>query len=78
MMSLALDENLTRALGAALRALDKRIAIVEKLEKQASEGGQNQSAKSWARRAREFADQAKVIRDSVKRADEIAARFAAE
>jgi two-component system chemotaxis response regulator CheB len=77
-MSLALDENLTRALGGALRALDERIAITKKLQKQASDAGRAQIAESWARKAQEFEAQAKVIRESVKRTDEIAARIAAE
>jgi two-component system, chemotaxis family, protein-glutamate methylesterase/glutaminase len=77
-MSLALDENLTRALGSALRALDERIAIAKKLQKQASDAGRAQIAESWARNAQELEAQAKVIRESVKRTDEIAARTAAE
>jgi two-component system chemotaxis response regulator CheB len=79
LMSLALDENLTRALGAALRALDERIAIATKLEQQAKDVGRTRIAESWARKAREFEEEAKVIRDSVRRTDAIAAaRFAAE
>jgi len=77
-MSLALDENLTRALGSALRALDERIAIVNKLQQQASDASRPRIADSWARKAREFEQEAKVIRDSVRRNDEIVARFAAE
>jgi two-component system, chemotaxis family, protein-glutamate methylesterase/glutaminase len=38
LMSLALDENLTRALGSALRALDERMAVAEKLQKHLAEG----------------------------------------
>jgi two-component system chemotaxis response regulator CheB len=79
LMSLALDENLTRALGAALRALDERIAIATKLEQQAKDVGRTRIAESWARKAREFEEEAKIIRDSVRRTDAIAAaRFAAE
>ena len=77
LMSLALDENLTRALGAALRALDERIAIARKLEQQAKDVGRTRIAESWARKAREFGEEAKVIRNSVQRTDAIAARFAA-
>jgi len=78
LMSLALDENLTRALSSALRALDERIAIAKKLQKQASDAGRTRIAESWARKACEFEEEAKVIRHSVRRTDEIAARFAAE
>ena len=78
LMSLALDKNCTCALGAALPALDERIAIARKLEQQAKDVGRTRIAESWARKAREFGEEAKVIRDLVKRTDAIAARFAAE
>ena len=38
-MNLALDGHLRRALGSALRALEERVALTEKLRKQASERG---------------------------------------
>ena len=75
-MSLALDDNLRRAVGSALRALDERISLARNLEKQASGSGRTQIAESWAEKAREFEREAKVIRDSIRRTDEIAARFA--
>ncbi|NEU99535.1 chemotaxis protein CheB [Bradyrhizobium uaiense] len=74
-MSLALDDNLRRAFGIALQALDERVALARKLEAQASTGGQTRVAKSWAAKAAEFEAEAKVIRDSIRRTDEIAARF---
>ena len=46
LMALALDENLTRALGSALRALDERSALARKLQKQAEESGRNAAAAS--------------------------------
>jgi len=76
-MSVALDENLKRALGSALRALDERIALARKLETQASTAGRTRVAESWAAKALEFEAEATVIRDSIRRADEIAARFIA-
>jgi two-component system chemotaxis response regulator CheB len=76
-MSVALDENLKRALGSALRALDERIALARKLETQASTAGRTRIAESWAAKALEFEAEATVIRDSIRRADEIAARFTA-
>jgi two-component system, chemotaxis family, protein-glutamate methylesterase/glutaminase len=76
-MSLALDENLKRAFGSALRALDERIALARKLEGQASTGGQTRVAESWAAKALEFEAEARVIRDSIRRTEEIAARFTA-
>jgi two-component system, chemotaxis family, protein-glutamate methylesterase/glutaminase len=76
-MSLALDENLKLAFGSALRALDDRVALARKLEAQAGTGGRTRIAESWAAKALEFEAEAKVIRDSIRRTDEIAARFAA-
>jgi two-component system chemotaxis response regulator CheB len=75
-MSLALDENLKRAFGSALRALDERVALARKLETQANQTGRTQIASSWAEKALEFEAEANVIRDSIRRTDEIAARFA--
>ena len=76
-MSLALDENLKRAFGSALRALDERIALARKLEAQASTSGRTGIAKSWAAKALEFEAEANVIRDSIRRTDEIGARLTA-
>jgi two-component system, chemotaxis family, protein-glutamate methylesterase/glutaminase len=75
-MSLALDENLKQAFGSALRALDERVALARKLEAQASESGRTRIAESWAAKALEFEAEANIIRDSIRRTDEIAARFA--
>jgi two-component system chemotaxis response regulator CheB len=75
-MSVALDENLKRAFGSALRALAERIALARKLEAQARESGRTGLAASWASKAHEFEAEANIIRDSVQRTDEIAARFA--
>ena len=76
LMALALDENLTRALGSALRALDERSALARKLQKQAEESGRNAAAASWALKAQEHEREGQVIRESIRRADEISARFA--
>ena len=74
-MSLALDDNLRRAFGSALRALDERVALARKLEKQAHTSGRTRIAESWADQAREFEEEARVIRASIRRTDEIAACF---
>lgn len=76
-MNLALDENLRRAFGTALRALDERIALARKLESQANTSGRTEIAASWAAKAVEYEAEAEIIRDSIRRTDEIAARFAA-
>jgi len=74
LMSVALDENLRRALGSALRALEERRALARKLEQQAERSGQTHLGRSWAHRAAEFQRELNVIRDSVDRIDKIAAR----
>jgi two-component system chemotaxis response regulator CheB len=73
-MNVALDENLRRALGSALRALEERRALASKLEAQANDNNQLQIAASWGRRAREFEQELKIIRSSIERIDRLAAR----
>ncbi len=75
LMSLALDENLRRALGSAVRTLDERVALAKKLEREARQRNRTRMAESWAAKAREFEHEGRVIRDSIRRTDEIAARF---
>ncbi len=75
LMSIALDESLTRALASALRALDERVALAERMRRQANESGRTHAAESWAQKGREFEREASVIRDSVKRVDQIAQRY---
>jgi len=75
LMSLALDENLTRALGSALRALDERIALADRMSRQASESDRPHLAQSWKQKAREFESEANVIRTAVGRVDELAGRL---
>ena len=71
-MSLALDENLRRALASALRALEERRSLARKLEKQAEKNNHARLAASWARRGEEYEKELMVIRDSVRRLDETA------
>lgn len=73
-MSLALDENLRRALGSALRALEERRSLARKLEKQAEQNDQARLAASWARRGEEYERELAVIGDSVRRLDEISSK----
>lgn len=76
MMDLAIDENLRRALASALRALEERVALTEKLRRQASERGHHQSADTWASKKTEYEAEADVIRTAIRRADELAAKAA--
>lgn len=47
-MSLALDENLRRALATAQRALEERVALAGKLHRQAEAKGHRHMASNWA------------------------------
>ena len=73
LMNLAIEENLRRALGSALRALEERTVLVEKLYNQAAAQGHDQIAQHWARKKAESEEEAEVIRQAISRADEIAA-----
>jgi two-component system, chemotaxis family, protein-glutamate methylesterase/glutaminase len=72
-MSVALDENLRRALASAQRALEERVALAHKLHRLAVADGHRLLAESWAEKAREFEREMDVIRDSIRRVDRLAA-----
>jgi two-component system chemotaxis response regulator CheB len=72
MMSLALDENLRRALARAERALEERAALARKLNKQALHAGHTLLAGTWAEKAREFEREMDIIRNSIRRMDRLA------
>ena len=74
LMSLALDENLYRALGSGLRALDERVALAGKLHRQAEDAGRTHLAESWRRKCVEYEQEADILRNSIKRFDQLAAR----
>lgn len=75
LMSVALNESLRRALASALRALEERVALAQKLHDQAVESGHRLLAESWQQKAREFEREMNVIRDSIRRMDQLAANF---
>jgi two-component system, chemotaxis family, protein-glutamate methylesterase/glutaminase len=72
-MSLTLDDSLRRALASAQRALEERVAVARKLEKQAIDSGHRVLADTWAEKAREFQGEMDVIRDSILRMQRISA-----
>jgi two-component system chemotaxis response regulator CheB len=76
MTSLALDDNLRRALGSALRALEERSALTERLRKQASERGHDQSAGIWAHKIEEIEKETEVLRKTITRIDGVLDRAA--
>lgn len=73
MMSFALDENLRRALASALRALEERLSLARKLQRQAIDSGHRLLAETWAKKSREFEQELEIIRTSVRRMDRLAA-----
>ena len=72
MMSLALDENLRRALARAERALEERAALAQKLNKQALKAGHTMLAETWAEKVHEFEREMDIIRTSIRRMDRLA------
>jgi two-component system chemotaxis response regulator CheB len=70
---LALDESLRRALGSGLRALEERAALANRMRDQANGRGYRRSAEDWARNAQEYEQEADMIRQSIRRIDELAA-----
>lgn len=76
LMSVALDDNLRRALASALRALEEREALARKLHRQAVSSGHRMLAENWAEKAQEFERETEVIRESIRRVDQLAASSA--
>jgi len=74
LMSLALDESLRRAIGSGLRALDERIALAQSLQAQAERSGHRRVAESWRKKRDEYAEEAQILRNSMRRIEEIAAQ----
>ena len=73
LMSLALDENLYRALATALRTLEDRARLAGKLQHEAEVRQQPHVARTWAGKAGEFRRNLAVIEGALHRMDEIAA-----
>jgi two-component system, chemotaxis family, protein-glutamate methylesterase/glutaminase len=73
LMSLALDENLRRALASAVRALEERAALARKLYHQAKISGHRLLTETWAEKVEEFEREIEVIRSSTRRMDQLAA-----
>jgi two-component system, chemotaxis family, protein-glutamate methylesterase/glutaminase len=76
MMALGLDENVRRALASALRTLEERIALTERLRWQACKRGHNQSADIWSRKIEEIEKEADSLRQAIIRFDEVTDRAA--
>jgi two-component system chemotaxis response regulator CheB len=74
LMSLALDENLRRALASAVRALEERAALARKLYIEAKDSGHRLLAENWAAKFNEFEREMDIIRSSTRRMDRLAAQ----
>jgi two-component system chemotaxis response regulator CheB len=70
-MNLAIDENLRRALASSLRALEERVALTRKLQRQAEQRQHRLVAANWAQRADEAQRELEVIRGAIKRIEQI-------
>jgi len=73
-MSLALDDNLRRALASAVRALEERTALARKLHHQAKSSGHRLLAQTWVEKMKEFERETEIIRSSTRRMDRLAAQ----
>lgn len=71
-MKHAIDENLSKALGSALRALDERVAIGEKLRDKAIESRRTRSVAWWQQRIDETRCEAEIIRQSILQMEQVA------
>ena len=71
-MSLALDENLRRALASAQRAMEERVALARKLEKQAIDRDHRLLAETWSDKAREFDSELKIVRGAIQQMEQFA------
>jgi two-component system chemotaxis response regulator CheB len=71
LMSLALDENLRRALGSAVRALEERRTLARRLETRAKRDQHPRLTAFWHQRAEEVERELQTLRDSMGRLDDI-------
>lgn len=72
-MNVGVDEDLNRALGSALRALEERVMLAQRLHDHAAERGHNYEKQHWAEKLAEYEQELAVIRNAVGRFDETAA-----
>ncbi len=72
LMDIAVDENLHRALASALRALEEKVVLARKLQKQAAEHGHHLMQNIWTERIRDYEHELTVVRDAVRRMEEVA------
>jgi two-component system, chemotaxis family, protein-glutamate methylesterase/glutaminase len=76
LMDIAVDENLRRAMSSALRALEEKVFLARKLQRQAAERGHHLVQNNWAERVREYEQELKIVREAIGRMGGIAAKAA--
>jgi two-component system, chemotaxis family, protein-glutamate methylesterase/glutaminase len=76
LMSLALDENLRRALGSSQRALEERVALARRLHQRALDSGHRLTAQDWASKLEEYKHEMDVVRSAILRIEALAAQDA--
>ena len=69
LMSVALDENLRGALASALRALEERVSLLQRMERKAREKGHTIVAKNWADKLAENTRELQIIRNALRQID---------
>lgn len=73
MLAVSLDENLRRALGSALRALEERVMLARRLFERATQDGHTLLAETWASRMRDYEREMALVREAVLRMEALAA-----
>jgi two-component system chemotaxis response regulator CheB len=71
LMTLALDESLRRGLASAVRALEERVALAQRLQRQAEHQQQRLTAATWANRAAEYQKELANIRQAMRRIEHV-------
>ena len=74
LMSVALDESVQAGLASASRALEERLTLARKLQKEASQRGQEGIATMWFQRAREYDREMRVLRDAIQKMGAVRAK----
>ncbi len=68
--------NVRRALGTALRALSDRLALTQRLQKEAASQGRRLSARSWAEKITELEKETQIIANALDMLDSVRAQSA--
>jgi len=74
LMSVAIDDSLRAALASSLRALEERLILARKLQKEASERGQEGITTMWFERVHEYEHELRVIKDAIQKMEAMQAK----